>query len=371
MALRYPYLPIAGISILLVLLLIALIRRKRARFTKGVRVANTFFVKRLSLLKQMRIRYIVLKTLVQIGLICAFLSAIILSARPYRTETVNEGVKKRDIFLCMDVSASTWSLNTELVNELKDVVSGLNGDRFGVLIFNTSPLLYVPMTDDYDFVNMKLDELLPFFAEYETYYKEFYIYNGNDGYLYFPDDATREAYDAWRKKVRTFSDPVTIDNSRKGSSLIGVGLASCLFSFPRFGVEDRTRIVIMSTDNADESLVPPVVDLPEASDLCVKNNVTLFGIFPDLASFTYAYDDTEYADKRDEFRKCVEKTGGAYYEQSSSLSVPDIVDAIRAHEAMRVDDIVITRQIDQPRLPLLGILVFAFLALLAVLGLET
>jgi hypothetical protein len=50
----------------------------------------------------------------------------------------------------MDVSYSLYELNAELVDSLEDVVAGLDGDRFGVCIYNTSTVLYVPMTDDYD-----------------------------------------------------------------------------------------------------------------------------------------------------------------------------------------------------------------------------
>ena len=369
MAMKLPQVIPAGIAILILLLLPVILLKNRARFRKGVRAANTAYVKRLSAFKQMLLAHRVLKTIAQCGLLGAFVCSLLLSAQPYKTETTHEGVKKRDIFLCMDVSASTWSLNTELVHELKDVIAGLNGDRFGVLIFNTSPLLYVPMTDDYDFVNMKLDELLPFFAKYEQYYSDFYIYAHDDGYLYFPDNETRNAYDAWREEVSVWSDPVTIDNNRKGSSLIGVGLASCLYSFPRFATEDRTRVIIMSTDNAEEALQTPLLDLAEATSLCRKNNVTVFGIFPDLSSFRYAYEEAEYDDKRTSFKENVELTGGAYYEQSSSLSVSDIVEKIRQHEAMRVDDIIITRQVDQPALPLLGLMVFLSLAFLGVTAL--
>lgn len=51
----------------------------------------------------------------------------------------------------------------ELVQSLKDVVSNLDGDRFGITIYNTSSVLYVPMTDDYEFVLDRLDKLKEYF----------------------------------------------------------------------------------------------------------------------------------------------------------------------------------------------------------------
>ena len=86
----------------------------------------------------------------------SIIASLILIARPVKTETVSNGTKKRDIYLNLDVSYSICYLNYDLVDNLEDVVRSLDGDRFGISIYNTSTVLYVPMTDDYDFIIRKL-----------------------------------------------------------------------------------------------------------------------------------------------------------------------------------------------------------------------
>ena len=44
----------------------------------------------------------------------------------------------------------------------------------------------------------------------------------------------------------------------------------------------------------------------------------------------------------------MEKTGGVFYEQSKSLTVEDIVTDIQKQEAMRVDELIIKKEVDKP-----------------------
>ena len=50
-----------------------------------------------------------------------------------------------------------WLRRSQLLRT--ETVSGLDGDRIGISLFNTSSVQYVPMTDDYDFVLRRLEEL--------------------------------------------------------------------------------------------------------------------------------------------------------------------------------------------------------------------
>ena len=111
--------------------------------------------------------------------------ALILCARPYRTENTSSGVKKRDIFLCLDVSYSIYELNYDIVDHLEAVVSGLQGDRFGICFFNTSSVMYVPMTDDYDFVIERLEDLKGYFQLQKDYMDNFGEY---DYYYEIPEE---------------------------------------------------------------------------------------------------------------------------------------------------------------------------------------
>ena len=339
-------------------LLFHLIRKKKTVFDGGTRAANAQFTKELPEYRSRQALTRLLAVLMELFLIAGIISALVLCARPYKTETVTSGTRKRDIFLCMDVSYSIYALNYDLVENLKEVVGGLRGDRFGICIFNTSTVLYVPMTDDYDFVTTKLDDIKEYFrlqADYMEYVDEW-------GYINVPESD----YDTWeelREKLDYYDAGTLIQNYQKGSSLIGEGLVSCLYSFPSLDDEDRTRVIIMATDNAEEAQAKPLVELDEAARLCKKNKVTVFGIFPDRETFSLV-NDQDYETERNEMKKDIELTGGKFYEQSKSLTVSDIVADIQEQEAMEVDEITTTRTVDQPKAAAIVLLISVLGALL-------
>ena len=88
--------------------------------------------------------------------IVAVVSAFVMMARPYSKERVQDERYCRDIMLCIDISTSVDYLNENLLEELKKTVDELHGERFGIVIFNTSPVLLSPLTDDYEFIKEQL-----------------------------------------------------------------------------------------------------------------------------------------------------------------------------------------------------------------------
>jgi hypothetical protein len=304
----------------------------------------------------------VMTVLMEVCLVTALVTTLFLVSRPSKKETVNNGTKKRDIFLCMDVSYSLYELNAELVDSLEDVVAGLDGDRFGVCIYNTSTVLYVPMTDDYDFVIKKLEDTKEYFALQKEYMEKYY--NSSTGYMEY-QNSEREEFEEYQKKLDYYDSGTLVSNYTKGSSLIGEGLASCMYSFPRLDDEDRTRIIIMSTDNAQEALGKPLVELDEASDLCKKNDIKVFGIFPNKESWS-GMNTSDYESDEAELKACVEKTGGKFYKQSESLSVEDIVKDIEREEALEVEEVTITKMVDKPEIPV--IILISSVSLLLIMG---
>lgn len=343
MALKYPIIPAAGLPAAILLLVLLHVLRQKGAYRGGPRVANTRFVTELPEYRRLQKIRMVGTILLEGFLLLSMTGALFLAARPVSTMTVSSGVKKRDIFLCMDVSYSIYELNYDLVDSLEDVVRGLDGDRFGISIFNTSTVLYVPMTDDYDFVLEKLEEL----KEYFRLQKEYMAVVGEDDYI--SDDEWEDALKL-SEELEPYDAGTLINNQVKGSSLIGEGLASCLYSFPKFEKEARTRVVILSTDNAEESRAKPLLELDEAAELCRKNDVTVFGVFPGRHAFLT--DNTvDYGTALQELEEAVEVTGGVCYTESETLTVEDIVESIRKEEAMTVREITIVREVDRPELP--------------------
>ena len=146
------------------------------------------------------------------------------------------------------------------------------------------------------------------------------------------------------------------DNYYRGSSLIGEGLGTALYSFPYLNNSERTRVIIMCTDNELNAFGREVLNLSEASNYCKKNKVTVFGIFPSEDKF-YQPEEYNYASCLNGFKKAVENTGGKFYIRTASQSVAEIVQDIQKQEAMLVK-VVMTRQtVDLPRIPFIVMII--------------
>ncbi len=344
MALKYPIVVKIGIPVVIALWLLFHLIKKKGKFKGGIRVANAEHARKLPEYKKYRSIQLLLRTVMEFCIIVAVIASLYLIARPVKTETVSNGTKKRDIYLCLDVSYSICYLNSELVDNLRDVVKSLDGDRFGITIYNTSTVLYVPMTDDYDFILKKLDDLKEYFELQREYVENYW----NATYY----DIDQRYYDL-SEQLSFYDAGTLVNNYQKGSSLIGEGLASCLFSFPHLDDENRSRIIIMSTDNAQEAFGKPLVELDEASDMCSDHDVTIFGIFPNEDVFKKLNDYTkDYGKLANDLRDAVEKTGGVFYKQSDSFTVKDIVKDIQSQKVMEVNEITINKVVDKPAVPI-------------------
>jgi len=355
MELMYPNVIKIGIPVLaaLVLILHIIPAPRRKEYAGGVRTGAASLVNSLPVFRKVYRRGRVLSFFYELFIIGAVVSTLFLIARPYKTEKLKIGVQKRDIFLCMDVSYSLYQLNYELTDYLEEVVKQLKGDRFGITIFNTSSVVFVPMTDDYSYVVTRLEEL----KEYFTLQKEYREMVGEGEWITFDTQEEWDAYYELDDQLAYIEAGTLVNNDYRGSSLIGEGLASCLVSFPSIGDESRTRVIIFATDNADASEVQEIPDLAGASELCRKNDVTVFAIFPSDDAHYYLYNDADYEGFENDLRAAVNNTGGELYEQSAEDTVSSIVEEIRDHEAMSVDDIITEIQTDTPEKPMMALFI--------------
>lgn len=325
MELVYPLVIFIGIIILIILIVLKL--KRKDVYKDGKKIANTKYVKSLPYYKEVIKRYKVLTNIIKIVcLVCIFLS-LVLIARPVVVENTSSSMYNRDIFLCMDVSTSVNELNEELVKNLKKVVSSLEGERFGITIFNTSSILLVPLTDDYEYVNSVLDTLSESFRVSEG------DSNFSDESLYY------------RNYIQSGT---LVGNEDRGSSIIGDGLASCIYNFSNIQ-EERTRIIIFSTDNDLQG--KEIVTLQEAADLARNNNITVFGIGPEAIE----------EDEKEDLKKAVEKTGGTYYTESFSSTVSNIVSNIEQKGKSLIKGKKEVRKIDKPQIPFIMLMISLFI----------
>ena len=306
MELKYTVALYACAAIALAFIIVSFVRfRRRKKFKGGTKAAEADYIKEIPYFRRKMRIYKVLKFFLSTVIIANLLISGFLMAMPYKTEVNEIKNMNRDIILCMDISTTVDHLNFELVGKLKEVVENLNGERFGIVIFNTSPLYLCPLTTDYEQVLNELDiieEALDLRYDY---------YNGSGSYS-----------NRLVELDEYISAGTLVGNEERGSSIIGDGLAAAALDFTNIEEDpDRSRIIIFSTDNdlqGDE-----IITLPEAGQLCVDRGITVYGIGTEQM----------YPSDKAMMRDAVEMTGGEFYYGEDSRVVSNIIDNIQEHVA--------------------------------------
>lgn len=300
MAIKYHIVLYAGLAIALFMLVFVFVKYKKTKkYAGGKKIAGLICQEDEAYFRKRKILY---KTGLTATLICCVLvvvSAFLLMAKPYTSRRMQDEKYCRDIILCIDISTSVDYLNENLLDKLKKTVDELQGERFGIVIFNTSPVLLTPLTDDYEYVKDQLDLIAQC------------LKSRNEVNL---DDAFSSGYD-WIYYQAYISSGTLIGNEQRGSSLIGDDLAAAAIDFSDADKE-RTKVVIFSTDNDIQGT--PVATLDEAADICVSNNVTVYGVGTKEMT----------PENKESMKNAVEKTGGKFYLEEESGSFGEIVSSI-------------------------------------------
>ena len=126
----------AGVAAVFVIAAFITIKLKR-KYKGGKKAYIPDYLKKDPAFKSRIFWYNVLKYVLIILIISSLLLSGFLMARPYKTESKQLANYNRDIILCMDISTTCDELNAVLIDKLEDVVRELNGERFGIVIFNT------------------------------------------------------------------------------------------------------------------------------------------------------------------------------------------------------------------------------------------
>jgi len=328
MVLVFPWVLYIGIPVVVILAFIKF--KKKDEFNSGKKVANAGFVEETEFYKKLYKTYKIVTALVMASLLIAMTFCLGLISRPSEVQTIDPELRNRDIFLCMDISSSVDELNLDICGELKNLVKELDGERFGITIFNAKSILLVPLTTDYDYVLAELDRLE---KSFEASLEMTEAYESMDTIL--NDDFDYAAYNY--KYEGTLSE--------FGSSFIGDGLATCLFNFSDLEEnKDRSRLIIFTTDN--ELNGTPHVTVDEAAKLCKDNDVKVFAIAPpnvvDEASF----------------KASMESTGGGYYKTTDENVYKKVLNDIKKTETSVMTEIK-TVFIDKPEILFVCLLVFS------------
>ncbi len=331
MELKNRFMIYIGMVVLILLFLSLFIKfSRKGKYKGGKKVSNTLYMKDEPYFKKKVLQYKILSYVLTGSFILGIAVSFFMLSRPYKNRVVDKEKYSRDIMLCLDISASVDYLNTNLIEELKDTVSNLQGERFGILIFNCNPVLFVPLTDDYEYVLEQLDLIervlkinMGFATSLDDYYLFDYIVSGTQ-----------------------------IGPEERGSSLIGDGLAACAYDFPDLDKE-RTRVIIFATDNDIQGT--PVFTLDEAADVCKENKITVFGVG------TKEMSNANIQSMED----AVVKTGGKFFLENKSGTFEEIVDEIEKTSKSLVKGGTQVQQTDIVGVPFI-ILLFSVLLMMIV-----
>ena len=300
MEIMNPYTIYIGIPVVVVLALITFGFRKK--FKDGRKVANTEDIEKTKYFRRRLLEYRIFSVTVIVSLVLALSIVMCILARPFRSKQNITEIHNRDIFLCLDTSGSMFEVDLEVCERLKDFVMGLQGERFGITIFNCQTVTLVPLTTDYEYIIEVLDQI-----EEACRIAIDVLENGS---YYDSEEYAQYQY--------IIDGTITYDYE-SGSSLIGDGLASTVFQFP--GVKDddsRTRVILLATDN--ELWGEPFVQLDEAAAICKKYGVKVFAAAP------------EYVVDYDGYKAAVESTGGKLFTLASKTMAKDIIKEVEKTE---------------------------------------
>lgn len=202
--------PIAIIICLIIALVICFENfNKKTKYTNGKKVANTKYIKETEYFKTKLKKYKILSNLIKILSVACIVATSILIARPVTIQTKSEDKYNRDILLGLDISTSQCEVNLELINKFKEIIPSIEGDRIGIVLYNTAPVVYCPLTDDYDYIN----------ECFNIIEKQLKIAIENNGYPPFAyEENGEETPMIWYGGVGAKAEV-------RGSSLVGDGLA--------------------------------------------------------------------------------------------------------------------------------------------------
>lgn len=232
-------------------------------------------------------------------------AALVGAARPLDTTVDRPQTRNRDIMLCLDISGSMAAYDATLVSTFTSLVKRFEGERIGLVIFNSSAATVFPLTDDYDFINTEL---------------------ASAGRALTGDPA----YDSFF--AGTFNG--------RGTSLIGDGLATCVSSFDKVDTQ-RARSVVFATDN--HLAGRPIITLAEAAELAKAKGVRVYGLNPE---------EDGPDEEATAMRTLVTGTGGQYFAMSDQSAIRGIVDSVEAQEATLIDSASRSLYSDDPTLPI-------------------
>jgi len=335
MELRNSYMVIIGVLIVIALMVLwIVISVSKQKYKAGVKAANLDLLVNDPYYKRKKLEYRLIRILLWTSIAGVIVCSSYICARPYYVRQTLEEKYSRDIIICMDVSTSVNDLNLKLTKELQNTVKQLKGERVGIVMFNTSPVLLSPLTDDYEYTCEQLQNINTAIKATDSKFGLL-----ADDWLY------------WNNFL--FSGTL-VGNEERGSSLIGDGLLGAVFNFSKYD-KHRTKIVIFATDN--DPYGEPYASLTEAAQICKKNDIVVYGIGT----------KSMYNSNMEEMKAAMELTGGKFYLEENALTFKNIVDDIESQSADLIKGKIVIKEIETPQYAYYLLCIFAVCSLLLII----
>ena len=252
--------------------------------------------------------------------------AALVAARPVRVVTETEALDARDIVLCLDVSSSMTEEVAAIVAVFDDVSAELDGERIGLVLFNSQPTVVFPLTDDYAAVG---DTIGAMRADLDA------------GALVHELDVSAPTF-----------------RQQLGQSRVGDGVMGCIHQFRAdaevdalrgadadSGAPPRSRVVVLATDNAAYGLRQGF-DLADAAEYAQALSASVVVLDANRGS-----EPDATTEQRAELRVLARETGGSVFTPGAATTVSEVVALVESLEAAPVPgDPAVTRY-DEPGAP--------------------
>lgn len=319
---RYSWLFIFPTITIVIIVIVAFLRfrkhlLRRSKKEKVALISHTNYIRNLPEYKAAKQRYNTLLCLLAAFFVVATGAISVTASRPIQVTESKTDLENRDIMLCLDVSGSMSSNLNDLLSYFSELVSKMDGQRFGITIFDGIYVTLSPLSTDYESINEILADLRDNFSVFSS-----------------------GLYTAQR--LSTYS-----------SSEIGPGLVGCVSAFDKLGEAQRSRSIIIATDNAASPT--QAVNIIQAAQYAKSYDITVYGLNTwDYRSQEEIENDSGYESRSaKEFREAMLLTGGSYYAFSANSSLPArrIVDQILAQEAARYEGAGQIIRTDTPQIP--------------------
>ncbi|RBP99943.1 vWA domain-containing protein [Bifidobacterium xylocopae] len=328
---RWPWVTVGAAALILVILCLCLLlaRRGGRRNAAGPKVWSLEDDLATESASQALRNWRTLSRLSVFLLALALVLTTLLSGRPSNVDRDRETGRSRDIVLCLDVSGSTLPYDRQVLAAYQHLVSGFDGERIALSIFNSTSRTVFPLTDDYELVTRELKRASTILMGVQS-----------------QTDIDKMS----DKQYQAVSDWLEGTQDRKDTtSLIGDGLVSCAAMLPGFttrpsanrsAAPSRNSSIVLATDNVASG--KPTYSLQDALELTRSAGIGVDGLY---SGPKQSADDPATR----QMRSLIEAQGGAFLLQGSADSIASLVDRIERRHGGDQQAVKRSSLVDAPR----------------------